>query len=115
MATQKLEVIRGDDHVLKCTFKDENGVAIDITGYKIYFTVKRRLTDSDANALIAVDATVHTLPDEGKTDLTISASDNNIPEGTYYFDFHWKDPSDKVLHTERGIYNVIESVGKRTT
>ena len=64
----KIEVIRGDDITINATFKDDNGDAINITGYTVFFTVKDNYTSTtDSAALISKTVTSHTSPTTGAT------------------------------------------------
>lgn len=118
MATSSptIEIIRGDDVALNLHFKDSDGVDINITGYKVYFTVKRRLNDSDTAALVKVDVTTHTTPVTGRTVIPlVNTTTDDLAEGTYYYDLQLKDPDGLISSTKRGVFNVIEDVTKRTT
>ena len=50
----EIKIFRGDDVYLNLTFKNEEGIAIDITSFKIYFTVKVKDTDDDNEAVLQV-------------------------------------------------------------
>lgn len=109
-----IEIIRGDDINLNLTFKDQDGTAINITGFKVYFTVKRRLGDGDSAALLSADVTSHTQPVLGKTIVLLAHSNtDDISEGTYYYDLQLKDTGGNISSTKRGVFNVVEDVTKR--
>ena len=61
----------------------ENGVAVDITGWTVYFTVKSLLSDADVSAVISKTITVHSNPTDGKTLLELSVTDTNLI-GSYF-------------------------------
>lgn len=116
MATSSptIEIIRGDDVSLNLHFKDSSGADIDITGYKVYFTVKRKLNDSDTLALIKVDVTSHSAPITGNTVVSlVNATTDDLPEGTYYYDLQLKDTEGLISSTKRGVFDVVEDVTKR--
>jgi hypothetical protein len=116
MATSSptLEIIRGDDVSLNLHFIDSDGVDVDITNHKVYFTVKRKLSDTDAHALISVDVTNHTFPATGHTVVNLpNANTDDLPEGTYYYDMQLKDQDSLISSTKRGVFNVLEDVTKR--
>lgn len=84
------EVYRGESRTLSLTFTDENGSAIDITGYVILFTVKAALdTDAtDSNALISKSGTI-TDAANGLASISILSTDTLIEAGTYYYDIKY--------------------------
>ena len=43
---------KGTTQTIPLTFYDKDGVAQDITGSTVYFTMKEKVTDTDANAKI---------------------------------------------------------------
>lgn len=43
---------RGDTKVFNLSFKDTDGQPIDITGHELWFTMKKKLTDSDDQAIL---------------------------------------------------------------
>lgn len=98
--------ITGDFHVYKnrtitraITVKNSSGVAINLTGLHVYFTVKRTLDDdvTDTNAVIVKDISVHDDPTNGITSVTITGADTqNLDVGKYFFDVQYgslKTPS----------------------
>jgi hypothetical protein len=56
----KLEMIRGDDNTYRITVKDEDEEKVDLTGSKIWFTVKKKYTDDDDDAEISLTTDVAT-------------------------------------------------------
>lgn len=81
-----ISVVRGTDVRLDLTFKDAGGTAFDITGWTVFFTVKRRLDySSDSGAVISEIVSSHTDPTNGRTTLSLSHADLAIaPRGYYY-------------------------------
>jgi hypothetical protein len=112
----KIEVIRGDDITINATFKDDNGDAINITGYTVFFTVKDNYTSTtDSAALISKTVTTHSSPTTGATTFDLSNTDTNLSEGDYYYDFQLKDTTNKISSTQRGIFSVSLDVTRRTS
>lgn len=60
-------LIRGDTLLLDVQVK-KNGVPVDITGWKVWFTVKRNFPDADNNAVYQANST------DGSGDVTITSS-----------------------------------------
>jgi len=114
--TEGLTIVKGDDKLLDLTFyaDEEKKIPIDITGYVVFFTVKKKPTDPDSEALIIVDRDTHTLPSEGKTEIEIPNSMTNIPIGTYYYDIQIKDTDDRIFTVARGKFEVVWQATKRT-
>lgn len=83
---------RGDDQVLALEFT-ENGAVKDITGWTIYFTLKKNIEDSDASAVLKKDITTHTDPTNGKTEIPLLNTETDVLEGIYFYDIQYKDVS----------------------
>ena len=73
----------------------ENGQPKNIAGWTIYFTVKEKITDTDANAKINHDVTDHLDETNGKTLISLTKDDTNRI-GNYYYDMTYKDSEDNV-------------------
>jgi hypothetical protein len=82
-----LEVIQTDTKTWKLTVSTE-GVAIDVSGYLLFFTVKNSLTDEDTSALIKATITCPSNAESqaGICYIPLSSTDTNITAGTYVFD-----------------------------
>jgi len=81
---------RGDDQVFALEFT-ENGAVKDITGWTIYFTLKKNIDDADASAVLKKDITTHTYPTQGKTEIPLLNTETDVLEGIYYYDIQYKD------------------------
>ena len=93
---------RGDDNTFSLTFTDSSDNPIDITGWIIFFTLKTTKSDTDANALITKDVTLHDDATNGQTSFTLLHTEtNSILEATYY-DIQYKDDSDNVKTVDSG-------------
>jgi len=73
----------------------KDGIAIDITTFKIYFTLKYLKEDDDADAKINKTITIHTDPAAGVALIEFSASDTSDLLGNYYWSISYKDTSEK--------------------
>lgn len=93
----ELSIYKRDDVTINLVVKNSAGVAIDITGYKFWFTAKVNKDDVDASALIQVSVTDHTNPTEGETSIQLSKINTNITPGNYYYDIQMKDNMNKIL------------------
>lgn len=97
-----LETFAYIDDSFQFTIKN-NGVVVDITGWTVYFTVKRN--KKDTTALISKTITTHTNPTLGVTTVTIDKEDTQDLCDDYFYDFKVDNTSG-----DRKIY----SVGKFT-
>jgi hypothetical protein len=88
-----LEVRKGDDHIIRGTVRgltdQDHLVPVDITGWFIWFSIKRRYPDTDGQAVVSKvtggDIVITDAP-LGQFEITVRASDfANIPnaERTY--------------------------------
>jgi len=84
-----LEVIQKSTPSYELVFTEDD-VALDITGWTIYFTVKQNMNDTDANAVINKKITTHSDPTNGKTLITLTNTETNLT-GNYYYAVDYKD------------------------
>lgn len=91
---------------------DENGDAIDITGYTYYYTVKRNRNDSDANALILKEITTHTDPTNGVTQIELLSADTlNKSPGSYLYNYIECNTSGQRKVLYEGNFILKQSIG----
>jgi hypothetical protein len=108
-----IDIQRRTDRTLTITVKDNDDVAINITGYTVYFTVRE--TPHSSTTLIDKTVTSHLTPASGITTVTLdAATDTNIAEGSYYYQFGIRDTTDKILKTVRGKFNVYQDVNQES-
>jgi len=91
VSTHNLKTLyRGDSREYNLTFTNNEGGAIPITSWKVYFTVKLSYMDDDSKAVIKKDITDHDDPENGKTIIKLLPNDTNIAPGNYYYDIKIK-------------------------
>ncbi len=73
----------------------KNGLPKDISGWTIYFTVKEKIGDIDANAKINHDLTTHEDAPNGKTIIGLTQTDTDRV-GDYHYDIVYKDDQGNV-------------------
>lgn len=90
---QDLQIFKRNDINYKMTILDEEGVAVDITNFTFYLTVKPDTDDdsgSDSTAVIKIEKGTHTDPNDdptnGITYLTLVRASTVIPAANYYYD-----------------------------
>lgn len=103
-----LTINKGTTKTYELIFK-RDGKAEDITGWTIYFTCKKNMTDSDAQAKINKTITSHSDPTQGKTLIELSTLDTALT-GSYHYSIDYKDADGKVGILFEGRVNFRESV-----
>lgn len=105
---------RGDDQVLSLEFT-ENGAVKDITGWTIYFTLKKNIDDADTAAVLKKDTTTHTDPTNGKTEISLLNTETDVLEGLYFYDIQYKDVATPALVKTvlNGTMNFMKDVTRR--
>lgn len=84
-----LKEFKGNGINKTLTFQDENGNAVDITGWTVYFYVKNSPSDIDSNAEIQHDITNHTNPTQGETAIDVAGSKTSSLTGVYWYDISY--------------------------
>ena len=115
MANNILQVFKRDTKIYNLTFKDSDEVAIDITGYTIFFTVKQDETDTDANAKISKTVTSHTSPTEGLSQVTLEPADTDLDVRKYYYDIQIKDGSGNITTVVKDTFEIVQDITIRTS
>lgn len=106
---------RGDSREYTLSFTDSEGTIIPITGWKIYFTLKKYAWKADDNADIKKDILVHSNPLEGETKITLTAEDTkNLGIGVYSFDIQIKRADETVLTVLKGTLEIMLDITRRT-
>jgi len=105
-----IAVKRNNDLTLAITVK-KDGTPENITGWVIYFSVKKVRNSSDASAIIYKEVTVHTDPTAGESSISIDAVDTKDKEvGTYYYDLLFVDDQDKRQSTVTDLFQLVQEV-----
>ena len=110
-----IQLIRGDDATLSVTFKDQNGAVIDLTGYTVYFNVKKEKDlniETDTPAVITKKITSIPSPELGVLAIQISHTETDLPIGIYVWDLQLKSAGGIITSTQRGQLEVIQDVSK---
>ena len=107
-----LEIFRKTTKVYELNFKRE-GLGFDITDWKIYFTLKENMGDSDDIAKIKKDITTHMDAPNGKTTIELSTNDTDLVSKSYYYDIKYLDTEGNAGILFRGRITIIEPVTTR--
>ena len=109
---KNLEMVKNTTRVFELNFT-KDGVFKDITGWTVYFYLKKKMTDSDANAKISKTITTHSDPTNGTTLITIDVADtSSLTSGNFFFTMDWKDTDDNEGVLFSGRFKLKESVIK---
>jgi hypothetical protein len=119
MAEMIKDIIRGDTRTMPITFYS-NSVPLDISGAKVFFTMKKRLDmpDDEANIQVIKTSEQHNDPTNGKTTITLTpVMTSQLVPGKYYYDFQivFPDGSVKTYPKKIGTVNVLFDVTMRTS
>lgn len=96
---EDIEVNYGELITIQHTFiNDDTGAAIDITGFTIYFTVKKvlDLEATDVNAVITKTASI-TDASGGLAETLLSTTDTQLSPGEYYYDMKYKNSGSTIV------------------
>lgn len=114
-----IQIIRWDDEIIQVTIKD-NGTPIDLTGYTVFFTVKRweDILEDDSEAIIK--KTIDTFgfswddPTHWVMHIFLSHEDTDIEPTDYKWDIQLKNPGWMISSIEMWSFLVSDDVTKRT-
>ena len=81
---------RKTSHTFEVKFK-KDGVATEINGWTVYFTMKKKITDSDANATLKKDITDHYDVNSGITLVDLTRAELDVAPGSYLYEIEWVD------------------------
>lgn len=107
-------IFRGDSREYLLTFTNGGGSAIPITGWKLYFTVKKNYRDDDSKSVIKKDISDHYDPENGKTKISLLPVDTDVVPGDYYYDIQVKRAIDDIITVLAGKLEIKSDVTRRT-
>ena len=113
---QNYEAAKGQDWKLRLTFKDADGVVIDITDYTIFFTIKKKkyIDDvNDDNAAIAKTITSHTTPLSGITIISLTDVETEALKGPYCYDVKYKKGNGDIFFFMKGSFSILKDSTRR--
>ena len=93
---QRISEIKSGDSVIINIAVKENDVAVNITGWKLYCTVKRNLDDQTAT-IPTIVVSEHSAPLTGISAVSIDKALVSELNGTYYYDIRALKPDGTVL------------------
>jgi hypothetical protein len=105
-----IDIYQGDDYSWGFEFT-ANDVPIDITGWSIYLTAKRNITDPDSSAVIQKIVTSHTDPVNGKSAMNLTHTETDaFPEGILIYDIQIKTLAGEIHTIYKGQMKVSADV-----
>ena len=109
-------LIRGDSKYYLFRFRRPNGAVVDISGWAIFYTLKRYPTDSDDKAVVKMQLTSHSKPLQGESLLVIpvSITDSLTPGVRYYCDFQVVPRPGIVISIPPTRVGVLADISRRT-
>lgn len=109
-----LKFTRGDTEVAELTLDDD---AVFVPGDILFFTVKRKIIDADADALIALDssgAQIEFTPGESTARVTVLPADTIDYRRTVQGVYDWQlDRNGQIVTLERGVCWIVQDVTRR--
>ena len=109
-----MEFYRGDNKSYTLAFTDSDNNAIDITGWKIFFTIKQHLSQSDSEANLKEDVTDHDDPTNGLSSIHLSNGQTDLLEpGDYFSDIQVKKTDGTILTIMAEKLRVLADVTRR--
>jgi len=105
-----MNIIKRDDEFFELTFKTIDGDPVDLTDGTVYFTVKKRKTDADEDALISKEITEFYDATGGIAVLELTNEETDIGTGLYYFDIQFVDSRDKVMSMPSSVFTVSQDI-----
>ena len=103
---------RGDTQRYKLTLTEkETGDPIDLTGGTMWFTLKSKASDTDADAVVQKQVTTHLDAVNGITEVVLDATDTtNADAGRYYYDFQFVDSAGTVKTILAGKVRLLQDI-----
>ena len=110
----QLSVYRGDTFSRSLSFTNNASAVIDITDWIIFFTVKKNEEDSDDNAVIKKDITVHTNAALGLSSISLDDDDTDIAPRDYWYDIQVKKDTGEIKTITKDKFIVHTDITRRT-
>lgn len=112
-----VKVTQGDTRSIPLEFFDANGDQLDVDGVSFFYTAKKSIKDTDANAAIVIEPAL-IVPTanptvKNKITITLTAVNTNLPPGDYHHDIQQVD-GNGTLTVAKGTLTIEEQVTQRT-
>ena len=114
-----ITITQGDDEVQSWVIYDDSGDPLDITGGKLWFTVKTNYIQTDPGELQLTSPSsglVLTSAADGEVTMTITNTQSAaLTAQTYVYDIQFKDVNGKITTLETGTLEVKPQVTTSTS
>lgn len=108
-----ISLVKGDSETVSVYLK-ENEEAVDITGWKFYFTAKENYSDTDDDAVLKQDVSDFETPTGGWVTFSFTRAETDAVEpGQYYYDIVAKDTESKIKTLVSGVLTIKSRVTQR--
>ena len=110
-STGSFNLYTGDNSSFDLQILDDNGNPVNLTGYELYFSVKRNPILPDSQATIYLTQTTHSNAVNGQSSFPITPTETGgaIP-GKYFFDVKSKDTSGNITTLYNDTLFIISSI-----
>lgn len=108
---QTIKIRRKRDVDISTLYFTLNGVAINITGYSILLSVKRKVSDSDTEALLEKTMTPSG-PVDGIHQITLTDTETDFTSGQYFCDIDYINTLGEIKAITRFILIVEDQINK---
>lgn len=115
MSGSDIETYRGDDLKLVVSFAQEDGTVYDLTGATLFLTIKKSISDTDAEAIYRDTITSFDDPTSGSQDIVIpNTTTDNFVITSYVYDIQLKESDGSIKTVIKGKILVDLDVTRRT-
>jgi hypothetical protein len=117
MTDYDLSIIKGNSKNYRLAFETTSGDALDITGYTVFFTVKKNVNQTDDQAIISKTNTTHSNPTGGISIITITTTDtSSLQPGVYLYDIGYVNAAGTAKKTsDPEKFEVIGNITRRNS
>lgn len=116
-------IIRGTAYSITFTLEYKDGTPVDITGYTLFFTAKKNLSDTDDEAYIRIDVAPQDISDptagthifnlKGFPENPGDRDHTDIPAISYFWDIKWIDTNGNPGSLPKQKLKIVENVTDR--
>ena len=114
LQTKNYNIKRGDTFELPVYFTTEEA-PLDITGYKIYFMAKEKISDDDDDAVISKTITTHTDSTNGESTIQLTSTDTDRVGNYFYAIKVILTTKNRAMTICEGMLNISDSVVDATS
>lgn len=111
----EISTYKGDTLGIDLQVNNEDGTGFDLTGSTVYFTAKKEINDTDADAVIAYETTTDfSSTTTGLVEITIPATTMDALDGCYVYDIQVKFSDNTIFTPLTGVLVVKDDVTRGT-